>query len=920
MKKNCNLVRKRCFLFFLFLVFTTPFCQRVYSQEMKLSFSLKNATLKDVINEIKRVSVYDFVYSDPQLKSFRQRDVAFKDATIRQVLDDCLKDTELEYTINGNTIVLKLKSTKIDDESLKYVSGVVTDASGNPLPGATLLIKGTTTGMATNANGEYKIGVPKNGECTLIFSFMGMKTQYVKVGNKTKIDVKMEEDLTEVEEVVVTASERDRLSVNNTLMGTMEFSQKTIKATPTLFGESDIVKTLQLTPGVASGTEGLAGLYVRGGDQDGNLFLIDGNPVYQINHVGGLFSAFNPEAIRNLDFFKAGFPARYGGRLSSVVDVHTKEGNMKEYHGSVTIGLISGNLSLEGPIIKDRTAFQIALRRSWLDVLSAPAIAIANKVRKDGHKINLRYAFHDLNLKLNHRFSDRSRMFFSLYNGNDVLKGGGTDFSTEEEQVPYTDGTHSSLRWGNLMGTLGWTYVFNNRLFGRVSGVFSRYRSNVRSSKEYNYGVEGEDNYLSSSSETSSSTSILDMGVRSSFDYTPSTSHVIRFGGDFLMHRFRPEYNEVKAAGSGMLEFSNIGKIYTNDLLWAREAAVFGEDDWNVLPSLRLNAGLRFSLFNVERKAYTLLEPRASLRWLLRDDLSFKASYARMGQYIHLLGNSYINLPTDAWMPVTRKLKPLISDQVSAGFYYNLMRSYSFSVEGYYKWMKNLLDYKDGYSFLPGTAAWEEKMAVGKGRSYGVEFLARKESGRTTGWIGYTLSWSDRRFDEIDNGRRFPARYDNRHKLNIVVSHKLSDKVELTAAWTYTSGNRMTLSLESYEQAGTLNISNQYKINNWWEPSGEVVDLYTRRNNYQMPAYHRLDLGLNIYRPKKKGRMGIWNISIYNVYSRMNPFMVYKSDNWERTNNLVPDSSSPYSGKTKPCFKLIGIMPIIPSISYTYKF
>lgn len=903
-------------LILLIILIIFGFQSSAWGQAPTLSIEAKQEPIQEIMKKIEHQTGMTFSYDPSILKGISRITFKSDNQSISECLTRLFQKLPLSYQINGTHIILKKLPRSVT------ISGFVRDkATTEYLIGASVYDSRTQRGTATNNHGFFSLTLPV-GVVRLETSYIGygrFSHTFQPLERDTVMEILLESGEA-LAEVVVTGSNDTQNPIQAPQMGTIKITRKMIKTIPTLFGEADVIKALQTQPGVSAGTEGLAGMYVRGGNGDENLYMIDGIQLYQVNHLGGLFSAFNAEALKDVDFYKSAFPARYGGRLSSVVDVHTKDGNMKEYHGSATIGLISGNLSLEGPIIKDRTAFQIALRRSWLDVLSAPAIAIANKVRKDGHKINLRYAFHDLNLKLNHRFSDRSRMFFSLYNGNDVLKGGGTDFSTEEEQVPYTDGTHSSLRWGNLMGTLGWTYVFNNRLFGRVSGVFSRYRSNVRSSKEYNYGVEGEDNYLSSSSETSSSTSILDMGVRSSFDYTPSTSHVIRFGGDFLMHRFRPEYNEVKAAGSGMLEFSNIGKIYTNDLLWAREAAVFGEDDWNVLPSLRLNAGLRFSLFNVERKAYTLLEPRASLRWLLRDDLSFKASYARMGQYIHLLGNSYINLPTDAWMPVTRKLKPLISDQVSAGFYYNLMRSYSFSVEGYYKWMKNLLDYKDGYSFLPGTAAWEEKMAVGKGRSYGVEFLARKESGRTTGWIGYTLSWSDRRFDEIDNGRRFPARYDNRHKLNIVVSHKLSDKVELTAAWTYTSGNRMTLSLESYEQAGTLTISNQYKMNNWWEPSGEVVDLYTRRNNYQMPAYHRLDLGLNIYRPKKKGRMGIWNISIYNVYSRMNPFMVYKSDNWERTNNLVPDSSSPYSGKTKPCFKLIGIMPIIPSLSYTYKF
>ncbi|MDD2953217.1 MAG: TonB-dependent receptor [Parabacteroides sp.] len=913
---NKWLIAVFCWMIFM----PVPYASAQSSQtreEPRITLRMREASLPEVLAEIERQAGVTFSYESSLLKELPKISFQVKDEALTDCLARLFGPYPVVYKVSGKIVILKRRQRQVT------ISGFVRDqTSSESLIGASVYEVASRKGAATNGYGFFSLTLPP-GDVRLHASYIGYESRsfhFPELEGDTILSIELRPNA-RLEEVVVTASERDRLPVNNTLMGAMEFSQKTLKATPTLFGESDIVKTLQLTPGVASGTEGLAGLYVRGGDQDGNLFLIDGNPVYQVNHVGGLFSAFNPEAIRGLDFFKAGFPARYGGRLSSVVDVHTKEGNMKEYHGSATIGLISGNLSLEGPIVKDRTAFHVVLRRSWLDVLSAPAIAVANKIqKKDGYRMNLRYAFHDFNLKLNHRFNDRSRMFLSLYNGNDVLKGGGTNFSTSEAQTPYTDGTHSALRWGNLMGTLGWTYVFNNRLFGRVSGVFSRYRSNIRSSKDYSYGVEGEDNYLSSSSETSSSTSILDMGVRSSFDYTPSTSHLIRFGGDFLVHRFRPEYNEVKASGSGRLELSNIGKVYTNDLLWAREAAVFGEDDWTVSPSLRLNAGLRFSLFNVERKTYTLLEPRASLRWLLRDDLSFKASYARMGQYIHLLGNSYINLPTDAWMPVTRKLKPLISDQVSAGVYYNLMRSYSFSVEGYYKWMKNLLDYKDGYSFLPGTAAWEDKMAVGTGRSYGVEFLARKESGRTTGWVGYTLSWSDRRFDEIDDGRRFPARYDNRHKLNIVVSHKLSERVELTAAWTYASGNRMTLSLEGYEQAGTTAISDPHRQDNWSEPSGGVVDLYTHRNNYQMPAYHRLDLGLNIYRPKKKGRMGIWNISIYNVYSRMNPFMVYKGESWVPANNLVPGSSSPSSGQSKSCFKQIGIMPIIPSVSYTYKF
>lgn len=340
---------------------------------------------------------------------------------------------------------------------------------------------------------------------------------------------------------------------------------------------------------------------------------------------------------------------------------------------------------------------------------------------------------------------------------------------------------------------------------------------------------------------------------------------------------------------------------------------MFAEDDWTLLPSVRINAGVRFSLFNVQGKTYTGVEPRVSLRWLLADNLSFKASYSRMNQYVHLISNSFISLPTDAWMPVTRKLKPLLSDQVSAGFYYDLNKTYSFSVEGYYKTMENLLEYRDGHTFTPSYLNWEEKLTAGDGCAYGAEFMVRKETGRTTGWIGYGLSWADRKFDELNLGERYPARFDNRHKLNIVVMHKISPKVEISAAWSYASGNHVTLSLENYEEqktGGRFDYTGGYGN----DPLYNSIDYYEGRNNYQLPAYHRLDLGLKIYRPKKKGRMGIWTISIYNVYSRMNPFMIYKSD------KEVKDSNSAYGYKYVPVFKTVGIMPIIPSISYTYKF
>lgn len=872
-----------------------------------VTLNMQKASVREILDEIQKQTGVTFSYESSLLSGLQKTTFRADDEALTDCLTRLFANLPVVYKMTGNVVVLKCKPKQVT------VSGFVRDKrSAESLIGASVYEAHSRVGTASNNFGFFSLTLPP-GDITIRSSYIGYTShQHILNGleRDTVLTIELEPSAS-LEEVVITGQSNDKQSVLSTQMGALEINQQTIRSTPVMFGEADIIKTLQLTPGVSAGTEGTAGMYVRGGNVDENLFLIDGNPVYQINHIGGIFSAFNPEAISGMDFFKSGFPSRYGGRLSSVVDVHTKEGNMKEYHGSASIGLISGNLNFEGPIIKDRTSFNIGLRRTWLDVLSAPAVAIANKItKKDGTRLRARYAFHDLNLKVNHIFNDRSRMYLSLYNGNDVLKGGSTDFPDQDSDNNYNYDSDVSLRWGNIMATAGWTYVFNNRLFGKVSGVFTRYHSRLRNTEHDVVGNEGDEDYSDSFRENETNTGITDFGLRTSFDYLPASAHHIRFGGDYLVHRFHPEYNRSVAYEKNEETSVEIGQEFANDLLWGHEAGVYAEDDWTLSSAVRLNAGLRFSLFNVQGKTYTGLEPRVSLRWLLDDNLSFKASYSRMNQYVHLISNSFISLPTDAWMPVTRKLKPLISDQVSTGFYYNLNKEYNFSVEGYYKTLDNLLEYRDGHTFTPSFVNWEDKLTAGEGRSYGAEFMVRKETGRTTGWVGYGLSWSDRQFDELNQGARYPARFDNRHKLNIVVMHKISPKVELSAAWSYASGNHVTLSLENYYENGTGSPTNN---DNHYVGASESIDYYEGRNNYQLPAYHRLDLGIKIYRPKKKGRMGIWTVSIYNVYSRMNPFMIYKSD------KTIPDPGSPY-GKNVPVFKTIGIMPIIPSISYTYKF
>lgn len=863
----------------------------LYADE-KISLARQTGSYPEILSAIEANSTYRFSYRSDLFEEKGKVKFAANEESIESVLQRLLDPIAIRFTVNQKIIVLRPR------EEIVMIRGIVKDANnGMELAGASVYDKESGQGTAADANGAYSLRL-RRGKANLQISFIGyhpFSLSAVTLMKDTVVHFKLSPDTTALTEVIVRSGPLTEVSqVHSSQMGKMSFSSKTLRQTPVLLGEADIIKTLQLTPGVSMGTEGTAGLYVRGGGNDENLFLIDGNPIYQINHIGGIFSAFNPDAISQMDFFKGGFPARYGGRLSSVVDLHTRDGNAEKLKGSITLGLISGNMSLEGPLFNKKTTFYLGLRRTWLDVLSVPAIAIVNKAQKQkGNKYRMRYAFHDLNGKITHRIDDRNKLFVSIYQGNDVFHTGNKEFSLITESNYSMNDMNNRMRWGNLMTTAGWEHQYNQQLSGKLLALYTRYHSQLKYYNESQTGHPGEEAYDFQKAENISTNGIQDMGIRSSFDYRPHSQHRVRFGTDLLYHIFSPEFTRFKSTNPGN---GSQPQILSNDQLHGFECALYAEDEWALHPRILINGGVRLSAFTTSGKTFFNAEPRASVRWLAGNDISVKVAYARMAQYVHQLSNSYLNLPTDSWMPVTAKLKPLLSDQVSAGIYYTLNSTWQFSAEGYYKKLDNLLDYKDGFSFVPGTVEWESKLTSGKGRGYGVEWMVRKESGRTTGWAGYTLSWADRRFDEINEGRVFRSRYDNRHKFNIVVMHKINPLVEITAAWSYASGNRTTLPLERYMASEEVEFNNK----------GEI-EYVTERNNYQLPAYHRLDLGLNVYRPKKRNRMGIWNVSIYNAYCRMNPFMVYQST------KTVGDQSFPR-------FKQMSYFPIIPTVSYTYKF
>lgn len=661
-------------------------------------------------------------------------------------------------------------------------------------------------------------------------------------------------------------------------------------------GEADITKARQVQPGVSGGIEGFASLNVRGGDDDQNLMMIDGHPLYQMGHLGGLFSPFNVEAISGLDFYKSAFPARYGGRVSSVVDVHTRPCSFDKYTGTLSLGLTAGNAYLSGPIIKGRTAFTAAMRRSWIDLISIPGLAIYNHLNKDkGKKTIAGYSFMDLNGKINHRLDSTNELIGSIYYASDRLKIGENTFATQHDDSQINTDDINRLHWGNLMVSLEWQKRWN-KLSSSTSLFFTRYSSWM----QHRLSTQLIEHDQESNEELTKlqTNSISDLGMKTDFTFSPNSNMNLRFGAHYTHHHFVPENHQTTSA-----------KIITQtrSQLDGHELGIYVENDMRLGAHIGLNPGLRLSLFQVEGKSYFQAEPRLSVRLSLSDKLSLKAGYAHMSQFVQQVSDSYISLPTDMWIPCSRQFKPLLSDQISAGAYWQWNNTYTCSVEGYYKWMHNLMDYKDNYQWMKANLNWQDRLATGNGEAYGMDFLIEKHKGRFTGTLGYGLLWTQRRSPDINQGASYPSKYDNRHKLNLAVTFRPKQSIECSASWMVMSGNRMTLALENYQDLASSGFPD-VPTNPYHDKVG--IDYYPGKNNVRLPAYHRLDLSVNFYRQLRNGRLGIWNISIYNAYCRMNPIVVEKNN----------DAQTMSGQHLNPRFRSLSIFPIIPSVSYTYKF
>lgn len=760
------------------------------------------------------------------------------------------------------------------------LNGYVKDSlSGETIIGATISVEGQSKSVTSNQYGFYSITLDK-GSYTIQVSHVSYfgKSFLVELDSSVSLNADLISKSSLISEVVVYSRRRDG-NVKNAQMGKVDLSMNQIKNIPAFMGEIDLLKALQLLPGVRNAGEGNAGFYVRGGGPDQNLIILDDAVVYNPGHLFGFFSVFNADAIKNVSLIKGGMPAQYGGRLSSVVDVVMKDGNINKLQMDGGIGLVASRFSIQGPLKKDKASFIVSARRTYIDALVKPF------VNKNSSFYGSGYYFYDLNAKVNYKFSAKDRLYLSGYFGRDVF-----DFVSRKRSF------ETNIPWGNSTATLRWNHVFNRRLFANTTLVYNDYRFRF-SAKQENF-------------EVGLKSGIKDGTIKTDFDFYPLPNHKVKFGGMLTYHKFIPN------VASGRQD-SVVFRPNNESEKYATESAIYIQDDWEAGERLKINYGIRLTGFtqigpytryvrdnNGNKtdstvygnfspvKNYGGLEPRVTLRYSLDETSSIKAAISRNYQYIHLVSSSGNTLPTDLWVPSTYLVSPQISWQYAAGYFKNFAdNTYETSVEVYYKNMLNQLDYREGYT--PSLRDPEDEFVSGRGWSYGAEFLVNKQKGLLTGWIGYTLSWTWRKFAELNDGLKFPTRFDRRHDLSIVINYELNRKWKFGAVFVYGTGNAITIPERFYFINGVL------------------TQEYSRLNQYRMRAYHRLDLSATYTPiPKKQRKVsGYWVFSIYNVYSRLNPYFIYFDEEGALSN-----------GDLRMTAKQVSLFPIIPSVTWNFKF
>lgn len=750
------------------------------------------------------------------------------------------------------------------------IKGNITDAkTGEAVINAIVNSDDGKFGSVTNTYGFYSLTIPSESK-KLHYNSIGYSEKIIEIKDfkKNTINIELIPTDNELDEVTITGEAADK-NIKAAETGVNTITPHDTKIIPVIFGEQDILKTIQLLPGIKPAGEGNSGFYVRGGGADENLILLDESPVYNASHLMGFFSVFNSDAVKNVKIYKGTAPAQYGGRLSSVLDIQMNEGNSKQFTANGGIGLISSKLTLETPIIKDKASLILSGRRTYADLF----LAFAPKEEQR----NSTLYFYDLNSKANWKINDNNRVFLSGYFGRDVF--GFSDII--------------SMNWGNVTGTARWNHVFNEKLFLNTSLIYSKY--------DYQIGI----GFFADSGKVKLNSAIKDIHIKEDFQYFHNSKNLFRFGFNTVYHTFLP--GEVDASEVSFLSDINVDNKY------AFENAAYVSHEIKISENLKAVYGLRLSAFcvlgpgtvydfnnrqepidstiygkNEIIKTYKNFEPRFSLNYIVNNQNSIKIAYTRNAQYVHLLSNSTSSTPADIWYPTTKSVKPGVADLYSVGYYRNLSDNmFETSLELYYKDLHDVIDYRNGANVMVNKYL-EAELVYGKGWSYGAEVYVKKQTGKLTGWISYTWSKTERQFEEINNGLAFPARHDRTHDFSITAIYNLNKRLSFAATWVYYTGDAVTFP------------SGRYIVDN------RIVSLYTERNGYRMPDYHRADVSITYYNKKKKNWESSWNVSVYNVYARKNAYQI--------SFRQINKNSTQFEAVR------LALFSIIPSISYSFSF
>lgn len=766
-------------------------------------------------------------------------------------------------------LISLLTATSLYSQNTTYLNGTVTDSlTRESMESVSVFLVEDGSGIYTNDDGQFRIGTTVPWPVTLRFSYVGYETATLRVENEDQasdIRIVMQPKGEQITEIVVQAnSMRERFNSTNT--STESIDAREAQVLPALFGEVDIMKIIQLKPGISSGSEGSSSLFVRGGGGDQNLVLLDGVNIYNPSHLFGFFSTFNNDALESVEVFKGGFPAEYGGRLSSVIDVSSKPANENKLTGAGGIGIISSRLTLEGPIVKDKVNFMISGRRTYFDLFTE----MVNKARDDDPDFtNIpRYRFYDLNGKLTARLSPKDQLSVSGYMGADIF-----GFQTT--------GLNADFDWGNQAGSLNWRHAYSDRLFFNTSVFLTNYEYNIANNAgEFDFNLGSRINNL---------------GARWDLTFNPANSHFFKGGVQWIQHKFKIGRFKAESV-SDNVEFSSGSNPE------GQEWAAYLRDEFSPLDWLKVNLGVRYSGFKTNGQLYHNIEPRLAMNANLSDRFNLKASYTRMNQYIHLVASNGLSLPTDIWFPTTDHVKPQISDQYVIGLNYLIGPSLLLTNEYYYKTLQNQIELKD-HSQIFINDDIEREFTFGEGDAYGTEIGLEKNAGKWTGWIGYTLAWVNRgNFKDIEGGAWFPPRHDRRHDLSLVATYEFNDRWTVSTSFVYGSGDKTWL------PSGRFHLQDLDRYNNNY-----IVPIYGKRNSTTMPAYHRMDLSIVRSWETKWGSQNL-NLSIYNLYNRRNPYFLYLDSELE----YLPDSN--LEVPVKVTARQVSLFPIIPSISWNFNF